>query len=107
VGVLGHDGRGESQEKTMISSADIVILLKGRASVYDRGDEKVGSLSQIYLDDNTGLFGMSEGFVPLKGSAVRGSDLRVGKETVTEREKVSAEVRKERVDTDDDGHRDR
>ena len=101
----------------MISSADIVILLKGRASVYDRGDEKVGSLSQICLDDNTGesswatvntgLFGMSEGSVPLKGSAVRGSDLRVGKETATERETVSAEVRKERVDTDDDGHRDR
>ena len=57
----------------MISTTDIDRLLNGKATVYDKDGEKVGSLSQIYLDDvtnepswatvNTGLFGMSESFV--------------------------------------------
>lgn len=72
----------------MRSNAAIDRLLNGKATVYDRDDEKVGSLSQIYLNDstsepswatvNTGLFGMSESFVPLGGSAVHGEDLHVG-----------------------------
>ncbi|RMB57265.1 DUF2382 domain-containing protein [Tessaracoccus antarcticus] len=72
----------------MISATDIDRLLNGKATVYDQNDEKVGSLSQIYLDDttgepswatvNTGLFGMSESFVPLEGADARGDDLRVG-----------------------------
>lgn len=72
----------------MISTPDIDRLLNGRATVYDRDGDKVGSLSQIYLDDasgepswatvNTGLFGMSESFVPLEGASARGEDLHVG-----------------------------
>ena len=72
----------------MISTQDIDRLLNGKATVYDRDGDKVGSLSQIYLDDasgepswatvNTGLFGMSESFVPLEGASARGDDLHVG-----------------------------
>ena len=72
----------------MISTTDIDRLLNGKATVYDRDGDKVGSLSQIYLDDttgepswatvNTGLFGMSESFVPLEGASARGDDLHVG-----------------------------
>ncbi|MEO7589113.1 MAG: YsnF/AvaK domain-containing protein [Arachnia sp.] len=72
----------------MINHEDIDRLLNGKASVLDREGEKVGSLSQIYLDDttgepswatvNTGLFGMSESFVPLEGASARGEDLHVG-----------------------------
>ncbi len=72
----------------MINTSDIDTLLNSKATVYDKTGEKVGSLSQIYLDDatsepswatvNTGLFGMSESFVPLEGASVRGEDLHVG-----------------------------
>lgn len=72
----------------MISTTDIDRLLNGKATVYDKDGDKVGSLSQIYLDDttsepswatvNTGLFGMSESFVPLEGASARGDDLHVG-----------------------------
>ena len=72
----------------MISTTDIDRLLNGKATVYDKDGEKVGSLSQIYLDDvtnepswatvNTGLFGMSESFVPLEGASARGEDLHIG-----------------------------
>ncbi len=72
----------------MISTSDIDRLLNGKATVYDKDGDKVGSLSQIYLDDatnepswatvNTGLFGMSESFVPLEGASARGEDLHVG-----------------------------
>ncbi len=72
----------------MISTTDIDRLLNGKATVYDKDGDKVGSLSQIYLDDatsepswatvNTGLFGMSESFVPLEGASARGEDLHVG-----------------------------
>lgn len=72
----------------MISTTDIDRLLNGKATVYDKDGDKVGSLSQIYLDDatsepswatvNTGLFGMSESFVPLEGASARGEDLHIG-----------------------------
>lgn len=72
----------------MISTSDIDRLLNGKATVYDKTGDKVGSLSQIYLDDNTsepswatvntGLFGMSESFVPLEGASLQGDDLHVG-----------------------------
>ena len=72
----------------MINTHDIDNLLNGKATVFDKTGEKVGSLSQIYLDDttgqpswatvNTGLFGMSESFVPLEGASTRDEDLHVG-----------------------------
>jgi uncharacterized protein (TIGR02271 family) len=59
---------------------------RGR-TVLDRDGQKVGKLDEIYLDRetnqpewalvNTGLFGTKSSFVPLKGAAPAGEDVRV------------------------------
>ena len=56
----------------------------GRNAVDPQGN-KIGSIGQVYLDDetgqpdwitvNTGLFGMKENFAPLAGSSFNGDDL--------------------------------
>ena len=56
-------------------------------NVLDQDGEKIGSVGQIYLDDETGrasfvtvktgLFGTKETFVPLDGAREDGDDLRV------------------------------
>ena len=56
----------------------------GRNAV-DPGGNKIGSVGQVYVNDqsgvadwitvNTGLFGMKENFVPLQGSSLNGDDL--------------------------------
>jgi len=56
----------------------------GRNAVDPQGN-KIGSVGQVYLDDNTGqpdwitvntgLFGMKENFAPLAGSSLNGDDL--------------------------------
>lgn len=56
----------------------------GRNAVDQQGN-KIGSIGQVYLDDNTGepdwitvntgLFGMKENFAPLAGSSFTGDDL--------------------------------
>jgi len=55
--------------------------------VVDPQGNKIGSVGQVYLDDqtgqpdwitvNTGLFGLRENFVPLQGASFDGDDLRV------------------------------
>jgi uncharacterized protein (TIGR02271 family) len=55
--------------------------------VYGPGDEKIGSVGQVYLDDytgepdwvtvNTGLFGMNENFVPLREATFTGDRVEV------------------------------
>ena len=69
-----------------------------------RGDgDKIGSIGQIYLDDNTGepqwvtvktgLFGTSESFVPLDGATLSGGDVVVkyDKATVKDAPRVDAD----------------
>ena len=66
---------------TNAASADQYI---GRRAVDPQGS-KIGSVGQVYLDDetgqpdwvtvNTGLFGTRENFVPLRGSRIDGDDL--------------------------------
>ena len=56
----------------------------GRRAVDPQGN-KIGSVGQVYLDDetgqpdwvtvNTGLFGTRENFVPLRGTRIDGDDL--------------------------------
>lgn len=60
--------------------------LSGRGDVY-AGQDKVGAIGQVYLDDSTGkpswvtvktgLFGTSESFVPLHDAEFRGDDIVV------------------------------
>lgn len=67
----------------MISTEQISTLMAG-GTVIDAAGEKVGKVGQVYLDDqsgqpewvtaNTGLFGTSESFIPLRGATVRGDD---------------------------------
>lgn len=57
------------------------------AIVYDSSGDKIGRIGTIYLDDrtdeptfatvSTGLFGMPESFVPLRGIHPDGGDIRV------------------------------
>lgn len=58
------------------------------AKVVDPDGAKVGTVKQVYVDNNdgsplfasvaTGLFGTSETFVPLEGASLTGDELRVG-----------------------------
>ncbi|WP_262107208.1 PRC and DUF2382 domain-containing protein [Arthrobacter sp. Marseille-P9274] len=71
----------------MITRENIDILAGGNANVLDNSGNKIGSVGQLYLDDRTedpswvtvktGLFGMSETFVPLTEATYDGGDLRV------------------------------
>ena len=77
---------------TNAASPDVYI---GRTAVDPQGN-KIGTVGQVYLDDqtgqpdwitvNTGLFGMKENFVPLVGSKLVGKTLVLpfGKSVVKE-----------------------
>ena len=69
-----------------MSKSGDVLEWPGR-TVIDRDGEKIGKLDEIYVDRqtnepewalvNTGLFGTKSSFVPLKGAAGAGDDVRV------------------------------
>jgi uncharacterized protein (TIGR02271 family) len=71
--------------KSMIDSSNLNSLIGG--NVIDRNGDKIGTVGQIYVDTSsgaptwvsvkTGLFGMSESFVPLTGANSDSGDLRV------------------------------
>jgi len=73
--------------------------------VYDQSGDKIGSASEVYLDDEsgqpewvtvrTGLFGTKESFVPLQGADLTGDGLRVP---------VSKAQVKDAPKVDTDGH---
>jgi uncharacterized protein (TIGR02271 family) len=71
----------------MLSSDDVQLLVGTDA--YGSDGEKIGTIGQVFLDDqtgdpvfatvNTGLFGMSENFVPLAEAAIgEGGTVNVG-----------------------------
>ena len=71
----------------MITTEQTEQLLSGGGNVIDNDGDKIGSIGQVFLDDstgrpewvtaNTGLFGMGESFVPLRGAEISGNDVRV------------------------------
>ena len=71
----------------MITEQNMTDLAAGRGNVYTNDGDKLGSIGQLYVDDetgqpswvtvNTGLFGTSESFVPLQAASVDGNDVRV------------------------------
>jgi uncharacterized protein (TIGR02271 family) len=71
----------------MITTDDISGVLSSRGNVIGSDGEKIGSVEQIFLEDatgepawatvKTGLFGMSQSFVPLAGASTSGNDIRV------------------------------
>ena len=62
-------------------------------TAYDRDGDKLGRIGQVYFDDNTdqpkwitvntGLFGMSESFVPLQGAQFGGDRVTVAYDKAT------------------------
>ena len=60
------------------------------ATAYDRSGDKIGKVGRLYVDDesgepswitvSTGMFGMSESFVPLTGADFDGDDIRLAYE---------------------------
>src|SRR4051794_33489511 len=75
------------------------------ADVYDADGDKIGTASEVYLDDRsgapewvtvkTGLFGTKESFVPLRDADLTGDGLRV---------RVSKDAVKDAPKVDTDGH---
>lgn len=71
----------------MLNQHEIQKLLGDKAKVFGPDGEKIGTLCQIYLDDqtgapnfatvHTGLFGMAENFVPLDEARISGEGLYV------------------------------
>src|SRR5215204_650279 len=78
-------------------------LIGSPGDVIGRGGEKIGGIGEIYLDDvtgepewvsvNTGLFGVSESFVPLQTARIEGNDIQVDydKELVKDAPRVSTD----------------
>jgi sporulation protein YlmC with PRC-barrel domain len=72
------------RRKGEIMNIDLLDRLKG-TDVVDPSGDKIGSVEDIYLDDqthepewllvNTGLFGMKSTFVPLQGATPRDDDV--------------------------------
>ena len=71
----------------MLTKERIDELLQRNGNVLTTDGDKIGSIGQVYADDEngqptwvtakTGLFGTSESFVPLKGARVEGGHLLV------------------------------
>lgn len=73
------------------------------ATAYGSDGEKIGKVGQVYLDDttgqpawatvNTGLFGMSESFVPLANARAEGDRIEVGypKDKVKDAPRIEAD----------------
>jgi len=77
----------------MITTEQIQALLQGNGTVIGSDGEKIGGVGQVFLDNatgdpewvtaKTGLFGMSETFIPLRGATVNGDEVRVGYDKAT------------------------
>lgn len=71
----------------MLTTEHIQDLLGNGGNVVSQDGHKIGSIAQVYVDDNTnqpnwvtattGLFGSSESFVPLEGARADGNDIVV------------------------------
>lgn len=71
----------------MITKEHIDDLLNRNGNILSTDGDKIGSIGQVYADDDngqptwvtakTGLFGSSESFVPLEGARIEGDDVVV------------------------------
>lgn len=70
----------------MLNTHDVQILLDKNGVVTDGDGVKIGSISDVYLDENgnpewvtvsTGLFATAESFVPLADATITGDDISV------------------------------
>jgi uncharacterized protein (TIGR02271 family) len=87
----------------MLTKEHIDDLLNKNGNILSADGDKIGSLGQVYADDDngqptwvtarTGLFGTSESFIPLEGARLEGSDVVVpySKDQVKDAPRVDAE----------------
>ncbi|MFC9351297.1 PRC and DUF2382 domain-containing protein [Arthrobacter sp. NPDC057013] len=87
----------------MLTKEHIDDLLNKNGNILSADGGKIGSLGQVYADDDngqptwvtarTGLFGTSESFIPLEGARLEGSDIVVPytKDQVKDAPRVDAE----------------
>jgi uncharacterized protein (TIGR02271 family) len=71
----------------MVTTEQVQNLIDRKATVYAQDGDKIGTVGQVFLDDETntpnwvtvktGLFGTSETFVPLDRATVKGDDVHV------------------------------
>jgi len=96
----------------MLAKEHIDDLLRRNGSVLSTDGDKIGSIGQVYADDDngqptwvtakTGLFGTSESFVPLEGARTEGGDLVVPytKDQVKDAPRVDTDGHLERAEED-------
>jgi sporulation protein YlmC with PRC-barrel domain len=75
-----------------MTSGDELRSLVG-STAFDRAGEKIGTVGQVYVDDDTGqptwvtvqtgLFGTGESFVPVEGAALGGDRVTVAYDKAT------------------------
>src|SRR5215207_9142054 len=87
----------------MLDNDEVQQVLSGGGNLVSEDGAKVGSIGQVYLDDQTsqpdwvtvktGLFGNAESFVPLAHGRLEGTDIRVpfSKAKVKDAPQVSAD----------------
>jgi uncharacterized protein (TIGR02271 family) len=87
----------------MIGNQEVQRLMSGGGNVVGQDGSKIGSIGQVYLNDQTsqpewvttatGLFGTSESFVPLSEARVDGNDIVVpyAKDKVKDAPRVDAD----------------
>ena len=86
-----------------ITTKQLRAIAESGGDVRTTSGDKIGSLGQIYVDESTGepswvtvrtgLFGMSESFVPLEGATDNGKDIMVtyDKDTVKDAPRIDAD----------------
>ena len=86
-----------------ITSKQLRAIAESGGDVRTTSGDKIGSIGQIYVDLSngepswvtvrTGLFGMSESFVPLEGATDNGKDIMVNheKDTVKDAPRIDAD----------------
>jgi uncharacterized protein (TIGR02271 family) len=86
-----------------ITIKQLRAIAESGGDVRTTSGDKIGSIEQIYVDDSTGepswvtvrtgLFGMSESFVPLEGATDNGKDIMVNydKDTVKDAPRIDAD----------------
>ena len=96
----------------MLTRENIDELLNRGGNVLTTDGDKIGSIGQVYVDDDndqptwvtvkTGLFGTSESFVPLEGARLEGNDILVpySKDQVKDAPRVENDGHLEPTDED-------
>jgi uncharacterized protein (TIGR02271 family) len=96
----------------MLTTEQIDRLLSQGANVLSGDGEKIGSIGQVFVDNEdgqpnwvtvrTGLFGISESFVPLQGARTEGNDIVVpySKNQVKEAPRIDADQALEPAEED-------